>query len=294
MNTKALLWAVLFGFAFVLTGAEAQAAQEQGRITARGVKGKVTVRENGADPSVNAVTVVNDKELRQNMTVTTEANASVVLIFANGAIVNLGSDSVLNIKEFTMDPTTEPLTPDTITTEPTTSKTKIELTKGELVGKVAKLKHDQGSEFTVGTPVGAAGIRGTTFRIVYKPGANGQVTFSLTTLEGNVEVTVNGQVAPVAVGASQEVVLNNVVVNIDATTGAVSIVMPVGTSVVTQQATAAALQVVLASVTTIVDATTGVTITPTGTVTVVLADPPPVADPVSKAADPKKTTTPGD
>jgi hypothetical protein len=56
-----------------------------------------------------------------------------------------------------------------------------------LLGKVAHLKQEQGSYFTVQTPVGAAGIRGTTFRIVFRPTGTGQAfAFSLSTVEGNV------------------------------------------------------------------------------------------------------------
>jgi hypothetical protein len=134
MNLRALVWAVVFGIVFILTGAQARAAQEQGNIIARGVKGLVTAREKAADPSVNPVTVTNNMPLRQGMTITTAVNASVVLIFANGATVNLGTDSSLDIDEFTMEPGATAINPETITEEPNTSQTKINLTKGELVG----------------------------------------------------------------------------------------------------------------------------------------------------------------
>jgi hypothetical protein len=296
MNTKALLWPVLFGFVFMLTGATARAAQEQGRIIARGVKGKVTAKEKAAAAVVNPVTVTNNMELRQGMTITTEVNASVVLIFANGATVNLGTDSSLDIDEFTMEPSSAPLNPDTITDEPTVSKTKINLTKGELVGKVAKLNKAGGSDFTVGTPVGAAGIRGTTFRIVYRPNGNGQAFFSLTTVEGNVEVTLaTGNVAaPVGVGASQEVVLTNVTVNVDNTTGAVTIVLPAGTNVASQAVTAATTQAVLAIVQNIVESTANITITTTGPTVVVETPPPPATNPTPQPTQPQQKTTSGD
>ncbi len=306
MNTKALLWSVLFGFVFVLTGTEARAAaaQEPGRIVARGVKGKVTAREKTADPSVNSVTVTNNySDLHQGMVVTTEVNASVVLIFANGAVVNLGSDSILDIDTFTMEPGAPELKPDTITDEPNISKTKINLTKGELVGKVAKLNRAGGSEFTVGTPVGAAGIRGTTFRIVYRPNGTGQAFFSLTTVEGSVEVELANGAAPiVAVGADQEVVLTSVTVNVDNVTGAVTIVLPAGTSVATQQSTAAVTQQVLAMVQTIVEATANVTISTAGP-TIVLDTPqnnnnqqqqPQQTEPGPQATQPQQRTTSGD
>ena len=294
MNSKALLWAVLFGFVFVLSGAEARAAQDPGKIIARGVKGKVTAREKAADPSVNPVTVTNNLELRQGMIITTEVNASVVLVFTNGTVVNLGTDSVLDIDTFTMEPGAGDITPDTIVNEPTVSKTKINLTKGELVGKVAKLNKAGGSEFTVQTPVGAAGIRGTTFRIVYRPGGTGQAFFSLTTIEGSVDVTLAGQVTPsAAVGANQEVVLANVTVNVDNVTGQVTITMPAGTSTAVQQATAAATLQVLAIVQTMSEATSNISISTNGPI-IVLETPPAKKDPVPDATPAKKTTTSAD
>ena len=46
------------------------------------------------------------------------------------------------------------------------------------------LNVDQGSEFSVQTPVGAAGIRGTIFKVTFRPGKNGKVFFTVTTAEG--------------------------------------------------------------------------------------------------------------
>lgn len=295
MNTKVLLWGILFGFVFVLSGAKAQAAQVQGRIIARGVKGTVTAREKAAPPGVNPVTVVNNMDLRQGMTITTGVNASVVLIFANGATVNLGTDSILHIDEFTMEPSNVPLNPDTVTQEPTVSKTTISLTKGELVGKVAKLNTAGGSDFTVGTPVGAAGIRGTTFRIVYRPPANGQATgtFTLTTIEGNVEIVFASAPAgapPVAVGADQEVVLTNITITIDNVTGAVTISVPGVNNATAQPASAATTAAVIAVVQAIVEATSNISIPITGAV-VVVDTPTPPKESVSKASDPQNKTT---
>jgi hypothetical protein len=301
MNTKALFWAVVCGFATVLLGATARAAQEQGNIIARGVKGTVTAREKSADPSVNPVTVTNNMPLRQGMTVTTGVNASVVLIFANGATVNLGTDSSLDIDEFTMEPGATPIDPATITEEPNVSQTKINLTKGELVGKVAKLNKAGGSNFTVSTPVGAAGIRGTTFRIVYRPNGTGQAFFSLTTVEGNVEVTLatGNAPAPVSVTDAQEVVLASVTVNVDNTTGAVTIVLPAGTNVATQAATVATTQAVLAMVQTIVESTANITLSTQGPAVVVETPPPqnptpPANNPTPPVTQQQQKTTSGD
>lgn len=121
--------------------------------------------------------------------VVTAQGASVVLVFSNGATTQLGSDTDLVIEEFLQDPFAATVKVAEMTGEVTPSRTKLMLNKGELVGNVKKLKYDQGSSFTVQTPVGAAGIRGTTFRIVFRPTTDGKAFFTLTTATGQVDFT---------------------------------------------------------------------------------------------------------
>jgi hypothetical protein len=226
MPSKLLSWLLVFTFAsaFVFDAAAqtpppaapaAATAQPPGRIRLTRVVGQVTV-EDIATKAVQPGT--NDMEITQGSIVHTQENSSVVLVFSNGATVNLAFNSDLNIEQFTQDPFSSNYEPAKATEEPTgtTSTTSIKLTRGELVGNVKKLHTSAGSKFTVGTPVGAAGIRGTTFRIVYRPTGNGQAfNFVLTTIEGNVEVTLaTGTVTlPVSVTDNKEVVINNVEVN---------------------------------------------------------------------------------
>ena len=72
--------------------------------------------------------------------------------------------------------------------------------------------------------MGAAGIRGTTFRIVFRPDANGRVTFTLSTSDGVVLFE-----APASAGVSVETgkeVAVDVEVAVDAATGTVTVVAP--------------------------------------------------------------------
>jgi hypothetical protein len=128
-------------------------------------------------------------------TVTTGPNSSVVLVFANGASIKLGADSRLAIEEFKMDPLAADIAVASLEREPNVSKTRLNLAYGEMVGNVKTLNKSGGSEFNIKTPVGAAGIRGTTFRIVMRFAASGQVTFTLSTSEGTVVFTGTVQVA---------------------------------------------------------------------------------------------------
>jgi hypothetical protein len=160
----------------------APAAMPPGQILAAKVTGVVTMTVNAAP----AVTLVGGEPIPQHATINTNAAANAVLVFSNGATTQLGENSQLVIDEFLQDPFPANITMANIDTEPTTSKTKLRLNHGELVGNVKHLQHTKGSTFTVDTPVGAAGIRGTTFRIVFRPNGTGLAFFSLSTVEGNV------------------------------------------------------------------------------------------------------------
>ena len=201
----------------------ATASQIPGTIRVARKSGTVRAKNN-ATAAVQDLNV--GMNLKEGVTVTTGVASSVVLLFSNGASVSLESDSELNIERYLQDPFPDNVAtfePANSTEEPSMSTTHVKLNKGELIGKVLPLKkalkgsNAPESKFTVTTPVGAAGIRGTTFRIVYRPDGNGRFNFLMTTVEGNVEVklatgTVNA--AKVSVTDNKEIVLNNVEVNV--------------------------------------------------------------------------------
>jgi hypothetical protein len=275
MHTKLLSWFLLLGFSVLLTseaysqGAAAAAApaaaatQPAGRIVAARVRGTVTATDKTTTVSRS---VADGAEISQGSIVRVEKDSSVVLVFSNGATINLGADSVLDIQQFTQDPFADSFSPADATDEPSTSTTKLKLMRGELVGKVAKLKKAQGSSFAVETPVGAAGIRGTTFRIVFRPDGNGKAFFSMTTLEGDVEVTLaTGSVnAPVSVTDNKEVVIADITVTVDAA-GQVTVTTPTSTTLLVVDAPTTTLQQVTAAASTIAEAVANVVITSTGT-----------------------------
>jgi hypothetical protein len=120
-----------------------------------------------------------------------------------------------------------------------------------MVGNVKTLNRAAGSNFSVSTPAGAAGIRGTTFRIVYRPTGDGQAfNFELSTSEGVVlfEGTTPDGAAAVNVGVGQQIVL---VATLNPATNTMLVSMPAvvggGRTLVTvpiAPAAAAALQTV--------------------------------------------------
>ncbi|MCX6953860.1 MAG: FecR domain-containing protein [Verrucomicrobia bacterium] len=197
-------------------------AGRSGKIIAKNVVGTVTYNSNVAGATAAPVPLGENQEIGEGNIVHTGVGSSVVLLFENGASLKLGDTTDLNISEFKLDPVPPAYNRTAATEEPSLSNTDITLTRGELIGNVKTLKKTPGnnSKFKVSTPVGAAGIRGTVFKIVYRPvgdGRTGVYNFVMTTVEGNVEVVVGtGTVTtpPVQVTDNKEVVLNNVEVNV--------------------------------------------------------------------------------
>jgi hypothetical protein len=209
MLNKILFVAILGVFAG-LAPAGAQTAPTapgriKGKIVAARVLGHVEVASNDGGPS----RPLHDGDyISDQTTVVTSVGSSVVLAFSNGATVDVAADSHLNIELFEQDPFAEDVKMSDIKQEPGRSTTRLSLTKGELVGKVVHLNVDRGSEFTVQTPVGAAGIRGTTFQITFYPsGPNGTSTFSISTADGTVVFT-GTTIVPVNVPAGKQVVVS--------------------------------------------------------------------------------------
>lgn len=221
--SKLLTWLIFSAACACLVGVgrsqqPAPATRMAGRIVVAKVTGTVTAT-NSADRTSRAL-ATNDV-IGQNYVISTAGASSAVLVFSNGATVNVGADSVLSIDEFLQDPFDQAVKVSDLKEEPSTSTTRLNLTRGELVGNVKHLHQDKGSSFTVNTPVGAAGIRGTTFRIVFTPDASGKVTFSLQTADGQVLFTgtTNTQVK---VDAGKQITAT-VEVKVDPTTNTVTV-----------------------------------------------------------------------
>ncbi len=136
-------------------------------------------------------------------TVETGPDASVVLVFSNGAVVNVKANAQLSVDEFLQNPFTSAFRLRDAIHEPSVSTTRLDLLKGEIVSQVKKLNRDAGSSFTVETPVGAAGIRGTAFLLSYHNEA-GVAHFVLSMAEGLIRFApLHGR--PVEVPAGKEV-----------------------------------------------------------------------------------------
>ena len=152
----------------------------------------------------------------EGQVVETGPGASVVLVLSNGAIVNLKADSRLEVSQFLQNPFGATFKIRDALHEPSTSVTKLSLRKGEIVSQVKKLNREAGSSFTVETPVGAAGIRGTAFSLSYEPAAAAG-RFALSMAEGLIRFSPSGG-RSVEVGAGKQLAF---AAEIDARTGQV-------------------------------------------------------------------------
>lgn len=185
----------------------AQATRVVGRIIAVKVVGTVTVTDT-RDP-MRPHKLVERGEVTESQIVNTGEDSRVLLVFSNGATVNLGPKTRLSIEEFLQDPFTQPIKVSELIDEPTTSVTKLNLIRGEMISNVKHLRRDKGSTFSVETPVGAAGIRGTTFQIVYRTTGNAG-SYALRMVEGKIALDFGGRARDVEVTKDQQVVLDGV------------------------------------------------------------------------------------
>ena len=157
----------VFLLGMLLNPAIAQQAEPQevsdpkGAIIIASLEGQVTVTNNTTGQALPAAQVAVGKLLFDGHTVNTAKGAKVVLLFSTGTITTLKEESALNIKKFTQakfDPKASGRLSDR-DDEPSPSETLIDLSVGDMVVDVKKLKKE--SSFNIDSPVGTAGIRGT-------------------------------------------------------------------------------------------------------------------------------------
>lgn len=103
-------------------------------------------------------------KITDNIRIRTEKGAETGLLFSNGALLSIPEYSEVLIRQFTQSgfAVSEQKFSD-LQTEVSSSSLLLELKKGELIAQVKKLK--KSSNFEISTPLGVAGIRGTTFRL---------------------------------------------------------------------------------------------------------------------------------
>lgn len=130
--------------------------------------------------------------LPQGAVIKTGPNSTASVVFSSGSVAIITENSTVEVAKFLQEPFVGTMTAGA---EPSVSETQLNVQSGEVISVVAKLR--KGSSYTVSSPVGAAGVRGTTFYYTYdvETGA-GEVAV----LEGSVVLSVSGQQVTVGAG----------------------------------------------------------------------------------------------
>lgn len=149
-------------FLFLVCFAVQLRASDDGEIRIAALKGSPAriVMPDGSSPPVKV-----GERIPAGSVLTTPADSSLALLFANGAVVVLEPRSELRITRFRSLDSLPTTLPGSLRTEAekSPSTTKLHLDSGLLFLDVPALK--PGSRFEVSTPVGFAGIRGTRFYV---------------------------------------------------------------------------------------------------------------------------------
>ncbi|MEO0794518.1 MAG: FecR domain-containing protein [Verrucomicrobiota bacterium] len=108
-------------------------------------------------------------KFKQGVTINTGPDGMVILLFSNGSSLTIKPSTTISIEEYLQAPVPESAPAlDALDREPTTSKTKLRLLEGDIVGSVKKLNSEEGSTYEIDSPVGTAGIRGTNYEFSVK------------------------------------------------------------------------------------------------------------------------------
>ena len=175
--------------------------ESKGAIIIASLEGQVTVVNNETQAPLPASQVKAGGLLIDGHTVKTGPASKVILLLSNGTVSTIKSDSSLNIKKFTQakfDSKGKKLSE--MKGEPSASETVLDLELGDMVFDVKKL--DKRSSFNIESPVGTAGIRGTSGQMGISNAA-GATNLNINMFKGSVAAQLRGQTAPTMVRQGQ-------------------------------------------------------------------------------------------
>jgi hypothetical protein len=139
--------------------------------------------------------VVRGSVLPEGYSIKTNLFSESVLLLSNGTTATIQENSVFKLIEFKQKPfDTQNQSFGQLENEPSTSQVSIEMEIGSLVVQTKKL--NKTSSFSIRTPTGTAGIRGTQFQLASNPNTGMQLDVA----ESQVAFTPAGQNQPVVVG----------------------------------------------------------------------------------------------
>ncbi|OUU28350.1 MAG: hypothetical protein CBC04_01410, partial [Verrucomicrobia bacterium TMED44] len=180
---------ILFIFSS-LYSQEAEVMESKGAIIIASLEGQVTVTNNETQAQLPASQVKAGGLLFDGHTIKTGPSSKIILLLSNGTVSTIKSDSALNIKKFTQekfDPGKKKLSD--MKGEPSSSQTVMDLELGDMVFDVKKL--DKRSSFNIESPVGTAGIRGTSGQMGIMAN-NGATNLNINMFKGSVATQLRG------------------------------------------------------------------------------------------------------
>lgn len=124
-----------------------------GQLTVTAVTGELNVRTSDAVKPGKA-----EERVRADSRLLTGRRSLATLAFSNGAILELGPDSEVEVEELLQAPFTTALKPAEWKAEPSVSRTRLRVIRGEARVTVKRLLAARGSAFLIVTPAGTASI----------------------------------------------------------------------------------------------------------------------------------------
>lgn len=131
-----------------------------GQLTVTAVTGELSVRAGG-----NVRPAKSDDRVRVDSRLITGRRSLATLTFSNGAILELGPDSEIEVEELLQAPFTTSLKPAEWKAEPSVSRTRLRLVRGEARVSVKRLLSARGSSFAIVTAAGVASVDEGSLRV---------------------------------------------------------------------------------------------------------------------------------
>ncbi|MEO6244891.1 MAG: hypothetical protein ABIQ12_05605 [Opitutaceae bacterium] len=167
-----------------------------GAVVVTQIAGQVTVASGEQGRPIKV-----DDRLRVGSIVTTARKSFLVLTFSNGAVTELGPESELEVEEFSQSPISGNVKFAELTAEPTLSKTRLRLVRGDVTIFVKPLKIARGSSFLISIPAGTVRVGDGTVRAMIRMSDVGLGVCTLELQKGAAEYEPpNGAFTPMPLG----------------------------------------------------------------------------------------------
>src|SRR5262249_40177686 len=143
------VWAMGAALSGICAETPEPALPRPGAIIVADVTGEVTVTYGELKKPVKV-----DDRLRSDALLATGRRSFLRLVLSNGAVLQLGAGSELEFEEFGQATFGGSPKFEELREEPSISRTRIRLTRGDIIVEVKTLKVARGSSFTLGLPAG--------------------------------------------------------------------------------------------------------------------------------------------